>query len=60
MRHMFDAVPSGLDAPYDLVLALIQIKSLGRSSTTLPSFRAALKRHYFQDAFLSQSPRYNW
>jgi hypothetical protein len=31
-----------------------------RSSSTLPSFRAALKRHYFQDAFLSQSPRYNW
>ena len=31
-----------------------------RSSSTLSSFRSALKRHYFQDAFLSQSPRYNW
>jgi hypothetical protein len=31
-----------------------------RSSSTLPSFRAALKRYYFQDAFLSQSSRYNW
>ena len=31
-----------------------------RSSNTLPSFRSALKRHYFQDAFLSQFPRYNW
>ena len=31
-----------------------------RSFTTLSSFRSALKRHYFQDAFLSQSPRYNW
>ena len=57
---MFDAVPSELVALYDLVLPPIHIKSLGRSSTTLPSFRAALKRHYFQDAFLSQSPRYNW
>jgi hypothetical protein len=30
-----------------------------RSSSSLSCFRSAIKKHYFQDAFLSQCPRYS-